>query len=239
MPPVHVELITPHVIWYLDWNFWVSFCTFALAVTTGYYAWETRRLRQGNDRALETTRAALRQQTEDTKRSLELAEMNAKAAAEGASATKQLTEIGQRPWVGHKEANYAFSSPAMGDPRMVNYRVECVLFNSGLSPALELRVGQQLQIFDKPIPDILDYPVFGPESSRAPLLPNETSITRCEEGFRATEIDAVNAGNKVLCIFGRALYADCFKQEHETKWCLVLNTRLQAFGYTNNHNSLT
>src|SRR5437660_10650024 len=89
MQLTHVEFITPSTPWLLDWNVWVSFGTLTVALTTAYYAWETRKLRKANDRAIELNREAMHQQAEATKRTLDIASQTASAAQQSAEASKQ------------------------------------------------------------------------------------------------------------------------------------------------------
>src|SRR5437868_6574775 len=89
LPPMHVEFITPSTPLLLDWNFWVSCGTLAVALTTAYYAWETRKLRKANDRAIALNTEAMKQQAEDTRRALDIASQTANAAQQSAEASRK------------------------------------------------------------------------------------------------------------------------------------------------------
>lgn len=118
IPPIHVTVVAPEHPWYAQWDFWISGGTLLVAMLTGWYAYETRRLRKGSDKAMaelskhaenaatgsrqsaaaaERSAIALTEQVQHTAAALNIAERSTKAAEQSAEATKSLAEIGQRP----------------------------------------------------------------------------------------------------------------------------------------------
>jgi len=61
--PIIVNWITPEKLFYQEWEFWLVLFTFALAVVTGWLAFETHELREDSARSItaseESARAAL------------------------------------------------------------------------------------------------------------------------------------------------------------------------------------
>jgi hypothetical protein len=167
---------------------------------------------------------------------LQIADRNASAAEEGARATKQLTEVGQRPWVNHKDVSLRIAPTPSATAVVVE--ASSTVVNSGNTPALELKMAQTLEIFDK-IPPVLEYPAFGEKSSFAPLGPNSSSNIFCRQDFATQDFQAATRSEKILCLYGRAVYNDCFGKTHETRWCLYYESRLEAFAYTGAHNTMS
>src|SRR5438094_2597320 len=89
------------------------------------------------------------------------------------SPTKDLTEIGQRPWVNHKGTS--FDVAPIPNTEKVPVSTPSTVFNSGKTPALNLNMSQTVDILNFPIPDQLQYPPFTKDSSFAPLGPNSWS----------------------------------------------------------------
>jgi hypothetical protein len=223
------------MVWYSDWNFWVSAGTLAVAVTTAYYAWETRKLRQGNDRALETSRAAMEQQAEDTQRSLKVAETTAKAAEDSAEATKLLA-AGQRAWITVSDSTVTHGSPHAPSPLDIHLRVKFV--NGGLTPAINVSVRRSIEIMrefpgEMPIkakPDLLSMTVIGPGDIRVVELSRRLS---------QSELSLLTSRANFLFAFGYVTYLDILKREpHKTEWCFIYFPDRGEFGFHSSHNTV-
>ena len=52
IPPIHVTVVAPEHLWYMQWDFWLSVFTLLLADATLWLVFETRRLRKGSDAAM-------------------------------------------------------------------------------------------------------------------------------------------------------------------------------------------
>jgi hypothetical protein len=94
--PIHVTVVAPEHPWYAQWDFWVSVGTLIVAAMTGWYAWETRRLRKGSDKAMGKLAKHAENAAAAAKESADAARKSAEALAAQAEDTKKALEIAQR-----------------------------------------------------------------------------------------------------------------------------------------------
>lgn len=60
VPSVVVHWISPEKLFYQEWEFWLVLFTGALAIVTGWLAWETHKLREDSARSIKAAEKSAR-----------------------------------------------------------------------------------------------------------------------------------------------------------------------------------
>lgn len=233
VPPINVNVVARERGWYLQWDLWLSLITLALALVTSWLAWETRKMRQGSDKAIgelskhaedaasaakesamaaKASANALTVQAGHTANALEIAKRNAESADRLAEANEALAITGQRAWI---IVNVKDGGSSRSDNRL-GIAFETTFRNSGPTPAANVEVTEQQVVrrMDESEPDLrkgstMRFGVMSPGAERSVkgsyyCTPEETELMRQHKAE--------------VWIHGNVLYRDVFGNRRNTSW---------------------
>ena len=191
VPPIRVEFITPEPLWYAQWDFWVSVGTLILAAVTGWYAWETRRLRKGSDKAVAA------------------AQQSADAAVRGVRLSEESMKHTLRAYVTVKHIEPKLQDPANKMPHQVNI---CVV-NTGQTPARRLEMFYDFKILNAwPKLASVDIKKFS-TMMQSDIGKDQERKFFAELNASITELATVTAQTHFLMAYGCVRYHDMFTEE--------------------------
>jgi len=210
--------------------------SFFAAAFTGWYAWETRKMRRDNKtfadqqiaqskssfEAAQRSASIAEQQlaqgkiaSEAADRSAKAAEMSAKAAEDTVKTAIQSTQLSQRAYLGTTGIEFLSNIPNANQALVV----KVILKNLGNSPALNVRLAYKIHFQEdvqtvRPLYPDNKAPGFdiapGVEIPLEHILPGNVT---------AQNMNDLASDSKRLYAFGWARYKNIFGKEHWTKWC--------------------
>lgn len=200
--------------------------SFLAAAFTGWYAWETRRMRRENktfaEQQIAQSRTISEQQliqaklaSEASDRSASAAETSAKAAQESARLAAEGMQISQRAYLGTTSIEFLSNIPNANQSLIA----KVILKNLGSSPALNVRIAYKMHFQE----DVQTVRPLYPDN-KAPgfdIAPGvEVPLEHILPGtVTAQNMSDLDNDSKRLYAFGWARYKDIFGKEHWTKWC--------------------
>jgi len=262
VPPIHVTVVSPERPWYADWNLWVSIGTLIVAAMTGWYAYETRKLRKGSDKAMADLSKHAEHAATASKESAEAAKASAGALGIQAQNTVKALEVAERnATAAEKSANTASESITLAkDSMRVSLRayvtVEAILpvnqsgqipseigitvINTGQTPARHLEVLYRVVVLEE-VPESFSLYADQYRTWMATDVGKDQRRTVFGRFFGRDELLAkVQEISMKLIVHGGIRYNDMFSDEQRmTEFCFVWDVRLQAFfpiGPANNLN---
>lgn len=206
IPPVHVAFVTQEPYWWARWDFWASFFTFALAIMTGWLAWETRGLRK------------------DSARSIKASEQTAAAAAESAHLARESMQRSLRAYVTLERIDLREL-----DNLKIPTRINVCFINTGQTPARRLELFYSFTVRDN-WPEKDNDPIYGSTLMQADVGKDQRREFYAEYFRSAPQTSDVQTGAKFLMIYGCAKYLDMFSDEPRyTHFSYAWNAKLQTF----------
>jgi hypothetical protein len=208
VPPVHVTFLTQEPYWWTQWDFWVSVFTFALALMTGWLAWETRALRK------------------DSAKSIKASNATARAAAASVEVAQEAMRRSLRAYVTVQSVN-----PSMRDAQQIPRAVELILVNTGQTPAIRPELLYHITVLASAPEGQFD--PNGPEyykSLRADLGRDQTIRLHREKYPDDPELEGIRNRSRFMMIYGALRYRDMFTDvERITEFCYGYDTLSQQF----------
>lgn len=214
MPPVHVTFVTPEPLFYTQWDFWVSFFTFALAVMTGWLAWETRALRR------------------DSKGAAEGAQKSADAAQKTIEMSEKHFAIANRAWITLAEIEIKQRRP----DQLPHFAVTTIE-NGGNSPAVGISSAQWWKVLPE-LPNPPDYYGVVPEP-RGAIGPRLNGRVPVGFSYTREETMSLQAGTLKIYVYGFVRYEDVSGGKRETRWAFEYQRETGQFAALSFHNDVT
>jgi len=191
VPPIHVTVVAPEHAWYAQWDFWVSIGTLIVAAMTGWYAWETRKLRKGSDKAVAA------------------AQQSADAAVRGVEISQASMQHTLRAYVTVKYVQVLSKEHSHRIPYTINI---CVL-NTGQTPARRLEMFYDFKVLNV-------WPKLASVDIKQFSTMMQSDIGKDQERKFFAELKASDAelasvvqGSQFLMAYGCVRYYDMFSDE--------------------------
>ena len=208
-------------------GFWIAF---GAALIIGVQVYEMTKQTQILASQTESAAAAGLMDQMNTRKQLEIAQMQAQAAQESLKAIQEQMRIDQRPWV------YIPSDSERVEPYVLGKEIadDLYIVNSGKTVARNVITKFRLRMLlkgeepafnyqDRSFPPIINKmgTIFPNEAPRHLRIPLETTIGG--EKMRVTlpqrDFDSLAAGEEHAVIYGTIEYDDTFGHHHWTRYC--------------------
>jgi hypothetical protein len=224
VPMVHPVVVPMESVWYLQGDFLVSICTLMLAILTSWLAWETRKMRKGNDEIMG--------------KMVEYAAASAHAASTGALATNALVVVGQRPWISVRSIYLIHEiTPLHGAVSL-----STTFVNSGATPAKNLLANHYFLVASDEFPETPAYPsAAASKPIPVTLAAKEARSVVVQLPISEVDIGRITHNDGHLYVYGVATYSDGFGNEHRTTWCSKYDGgvgKQTRFSLTGKHESI-
>ena len=141
--------------------------------------------------------------------------------------------VQSRAWVTVKGAE--LSEIKEGQPIMA----KIVFRNSGKTPALDVTIYNNINLFSQPIPDPMPYGTYAANISKAVIGPDSDfgNIITKKEILSSQDFQAILHCKADIYIYGRVDYRDIFNFHRTTEYCLVNKVGTLNFDACEKHNN--
>jgi hypothetical protein len=208
--------------------------------TKDYTEYAKQQLKAINDGSKDTQRllTLYKQQADAADRQAAALEKNLSNSATIASASKKSADIAavaleqsERAWVVPVEVN--LSPFVVGQPAEVNY----VLYNTGKSPAVNVKARQGFAVTERPLEEIVEL-VKGFNLTSDGMLATTSPVNQKSQiVLKDDSIKAINDGSLRVFVYGILEY-DTFGKHHVNEFCFTYSARThnQKMIYCLDHN---